>query len=312
MNQTIRKLFSRAAMMLLATILLTMTAQTAWAESVVETVNGVKYIDANGVERTRDGVIVLNGSESTLGENGGTSESPKEVWYICNTNLSYTSTLYSYYYSSVNIILADGVEMKVENSSSGAIYFPGSLGIYGQSTGTTMGKLTAKGSGSSNGIQVNNDVTICSADVTATGNYAIFANGGDLSIIGGKVTANGSSYGIEAYGTNKNITISGSEVTATAPGTSGQAIYASGGVTINDGSIVSFTGSDNGIYANNDVTISDSAFKPTALTRISPSAVLKLRLRAITLSMPAVASPLTMVALSPLQDRIMAFTPIMM
>ena len=263
MNQTIRKLFSRAAMMLLATILLTMTAQTAWAESVVETVNGVKYIDANGVERTRDGVIVLNGSESTLGENGGTSESPKEVWYICNTNLSYTSTLYSYYYSSVNIILADGVEMKVENSSSGAIYFPGSLGIYGQSTGTTMGKLTAKGSGSSNGIQVNNDVTICSADVTATGNYAIFANGGDLSIIGGKVTANGSSYGIAAYGTNKNITFSGSEVTATAPGTSGQAIYASGGVTINDGSIVSFTGSDNGIYANNDVTISDSEVTAT-------------------------------------------------
>ena len=113
--------------MLLATILLTMTAQTAWAESVVETVNGVKYIDANGVERTRDGVIVLTGSETTLGENGGTSESPKEVWYICNTNLSYTSTLYSYYYSSVNIILADGVEMKVENSSSGAIYFPGPL-----------------------------------------------------------------------------------------------------------------------------------------------------------------------------------------
>lgn len=181
MNQTIRNLFSRAVMMLLATILLTMTAQTAWAQL---TMNGVKYIDANGVERTRDGVIVLNGSETTLGENGGTSESPKEVWYICNTNLSYTSTLYSYYYSSVNIILADGVKMKVENSSSEAIHFSGSLGIYGQSTGTNRGALTATG-GSSNGIYANNDVTICSAEVTATGNYAIFANGGDLSIIGG-------------------------------------------------------------------------------------------------------------------------------
>ena len=242
MNQTIRKLFSRAVMMLLVTILLTMTAQTAWAQL---TMNGVKYIDANGVERTRDGVIVLNGSETTLGENGGTSESPKEVWYICNTNLSYSSTLYSYYYSSVNIILADGVEMKVESSSSDAIYFSGSLGIYGQSTGTTMGKFTAKGS--SNGIQVNNDVTICSADVTATGIYAIIANGGDLSIIGGKVTANGSNYGIEAYGSDKNITISGSEVTAEG----NYAIYASGGVTINNRSTVTANGTSTGIYAGN-------------------------------------------------------------
>ena len=395
MNQTIRNLFSRAAMMLLATILLTMTAQTAWAQL---TMNGVKYIDANGVERTRDGVIVLNGSETTLGENGGTSESPKETWYICNTNLSYSSSLNSCSNCNVNIILADGVEMKVENSSSEAIYFSGSLGIYGQSTGTTMGKLTAKGS--SNGIYAKNDVVIISAEVTAEGsygiyttvgsvsitggkvtangsnfgiqaggsnkdvtikdaevkaegNYAIYTPGGGISITGGKVTANGTEYGIEAGGSNKDvtikdaevtaegkyaidtpggvsitggkvtangieygiesnkdvtikdaevtaegnyaiytlvggvsitggkvtangtdygigasgsdkvITISGAEVTATATGTSGQAIYASGCVTINDGSIVSSTGSNYGIYANNDITISDSEVTAT-------------------------------------------------
>ena len=169
MNQTIRNLFSRAVMMLLATILLTMTAQTAWAQS---TMDGVKYIDANGVERTRDGVIVLTGSETTLGENGGTSESPKETWYICNTNLSYSSTLYSCSNCNVNIILADGVEMKVESSSSEAIYFSGSLGIYGQSTGTNRGALTANGT--SYGIEAsgfNKDVTIKDAEVTAEGNY---------------------------------------------------------------------------------------------------------------------------------------------
>jgi len=258
MNQTIRKLFSRAVMMLLATILLTMTAQTAWAQS---TMDGVKYIDANGVERTRDGVIVLTGSETKLGVEG-TENSPTETWYLCNTNLSYTSTLYSYYYSSVNIILADGVEMKVENSSSGAIYFPGSLGIYGQSTGTTMGKLTATG-GSSNGIYAKNDVVISSAEVTAEGSDGIYTTVGSVSITGGKVTANGTDYGIGASGSDKVITISGAEVTATATGTSGQAIYASGCVTINDGSIVSSTGSNYGIYANNDITISDSEVTAT-------------------------------------------------
>ena len=259
MNQTIRNLFSRAAMMLLATILLTMTAQTAWAQL---TMNGVKYIDANGVERTRDGVIVLNGSETTLGENGGTSESPKEVWYICNTNLSYSSTLYSYYYSSVNIILADGVEMKVENSSSGAIYFPGSLGIYGQSTGTTMGKLTATG-GSSNGIYANNDVVISSAEVTAEGSDGIYTTVGSVSITGGKITANGTSKGIGVSGTNKNITINGSEVTATATGTSGQAICASNGSISITGGKITANGTSQGIYAQNDVTISDSEVTTT-------------------------------------------------
>lgn len=91
-------------------------------------------------------------------------------------------------------------------------------------------------------------MTISDSEVTATGNnYAIYANGGDLSIIGGKVTANGSNYGIQAYGTNKNITISGSEVTAEG----NYAIYASGGVTINNRSTVTANGTSTGIYARN-------------------------------------------------------------
>ncbi len=263
MNQTIRNLFSRAAMMLLATILLTMTAQTAWAQL---TMNGVKYIDANGVERTRDGVIILNGSETTLGENGGTSESPKETWYICNTNLSYSSTLYSCSNCSVNIILADGVEMTVENSSSEAIYFSASLGIYGQSTGTTMGKFTAKGS--SNGIYANNDVVISSAEVTATANgsfgYAIYSEDGGVSITGGKVTANGTYCGIHADASGKYITIKDAEVTATADGTSGYAIYSSnGGVSITGGKVTA-NGTSMGISAVNDITISSAKVTATA------------------------------------------------
>ena len=98
--------------------------------------DGVKYIDANGQEQTRDGVIILTGDETTLGE-AGTASSPKEVWYICNKDLSYSSTLTSANYCNVNIILADEVEMSVESSSSHATDFSGSLGIYGQSTGVS-------------------------------------------------------------------------------------------------------------------------------------------------------------------------------
>ena len=238
-NQTIRKLFSRAAMMLLATILLSMTAQPAWAETVV---NGVKYIDANGVEQTRDGVIVLTGSETKLGVEG-TESSPTETWYLCNsTTLNYTSTLSSNIYSNVNIILADGVEMSVEPSSSNAIYIQGSLGIYGQSTGTNRGALTAKGA--SCGIWVigsGNNVTISGAKVTATGDRAIYSSGGGVSITGSKVTATGTERGIFANGDDNgdvNLTIIGSEVTATATGTSGYAIFSScGSISISDAEV---------------------------------------------------------------------------
>ena len=300
----------RVAMTLLATILLSMTAQPAWAE----TVDGVKYIDANGVEQTRDGVIVLTDSEKTLGETGGTESSPTETWYLCDTNRSY-STLSSYNYCNVNIILADGVVMSVENSSSSAIYIRGSLGIYGQSTGTNRGALTAKGT--SSGIYANNDVTICSAkvtangttygiisngydngdvtiigsevtatangtsgnaiftyggnitikegaEVTAEGNLAIYTPGGGISITRGKVTANGIECGIETSGSDKNITIEKAEVTATANGSSGYAIHtAKGRISITGGKVTA-NGTEYGIEASGlskDITIKDAEVK---------------------------------------------------
>ena len=237
-NQTIKTFFSRATLTMLATLLIAMTAQPAWAETVV---NGVKYIDANGVEQTKDGVIVLTGSETKLGVEG-TESSPTETWYLCDTNRSYTSTLSSYNYCNVNIILADGVEMSVESSSSNAFYILGSLGIYGQSTGTNRGALTAKGT--SRGIWVNgsgNNVTISGAKVTATGDRAIYSSGGGVSITGSKVTATGTERGIFANGDDNgdvNLTIIGSEVTATATGTSGYAIFSScGSISISDAEV---------------------------------------------------------------------------
>ena len=284
-NQTIKKSFSRAAMMLLATILFSLTAQPAWAE----TVDGVKYIDANGDEQTRNGVIVLTDSETKLGVEG-TESSPTETWYLCKEDLSYTSTLSSHNYSNVNIILADGVKMSVESSSLSAIYIQGSLGIYGQSTGNNRGALTAEGTtygivatndvtisnskvtatGTSDGIGIhaNNDVTISSSEVTAEGYSAISTPVGGVSIIGGKVTANGTYSGIEARGSDKAIaiTIIGAVVEATATDdTDGNAIKSwDGSISISDGSVVTANGTSRGIQAYNDVTISNAEVTATA------------------------------------------------
>ena len=261
-NQTIKTFFSRETLTMLATFIIAMNAQPAWAETVV---NGVKYIDANGVEQTKDGVIVLTGSETKLGVEG-TENSPTETWYLCNTNLSY-STLSSYNYSNVNIILADGVEMSVESSSSNAIYIQGSLGIYGQSTGTNRGALTATSQGASSCIYAKNDVTICSAEVTATGGDAIRTSNGGVSITGGKVTANGKFYGIHADASGKDITIKDAEVTATANGSSGYAIYSiNGGVSITGGKVTA-EGTTYGINAygsGKDITIKGAEVTATA------------------------------------------------
>lgn len=128
--------FSRVAMTLLVAVLTT----TVWAE----TVNGVKYIDQNGVEQTRDNVIVLEGTEKTLGTEG------QDTWYVVNKDISYTEhvedevldifstlTLQGY----VHIILADDKTMTITSIdevplSMGILILNGDLTIYGQRNGS--------------------------------------------------------------------------------------------------------------------------------------------------------------------------------
>ena len=224
-----------------------------FADKTLETVS---YIDTDGQTKQAE-AYVLDGTEVTLGEIG-TTESYTEFWYVCKTDLSYTSLNFPSS-CNVNIILADGVEMKVENSTATAINCHGSLGLYGQSTGDTKGVLTAISTYTSGyAIHSEHNITISGAEVTATANAkgssgrAISSFYGGVSITGSKVTANGTSFGINA---NKGVTISGSEVTATG----NQAISSvDGGVSITDARTVTANGTSYGISAPNDVTISGS------------------------------------------------------
>ena len=260
------------------------------ATFAAKTMETVSYIDTDGETKQKE-AYVLDGTEVTLGESGGTSNSPKETWYVCKTDLSYTSLNFSSS-CNVNIILADGVEMKVENSTATAINCHGSLGLYGQSTGDTKGALIAKSTytygnaiESEGGITISHcivtaecasygirargfdkDITISDSEVTATGGYAIWSEKGGISITGGKVTAKGASYGIRAMGSSKDVTISEAEVTAKATGTYGEAISTDNGRVSITGGTVTAEGASYGIRArgsDKDVTISKAEVSAT-------------------------------------------------
>jgi len=70
MKKTIKPFSARAAMMLLATLLLTLTAQTAWAETVTLT--------------SETGAVTLNNGDVLAGT-GGAAEGLKE--YVRNYTL---------------------------------------------------------------------------------------------------------------------------------------------------------------------------------------------------------------------------------
>ena len=268
---------------------------TVSATFPAKTKTNVSYIDIDGKSKQAE-AYVLDGTEATLGEPGGSSSSLKETWYVCNTTLSYTTFNYSSN-CNVNIILADNVEMSVINSNGNAINnsygnpsdSQASFGVYGQSKGSGRGALTVKCSsfyaieimggitishckltveGNNYGIVVkNDDVTISGAEVnaTATSGHAILSDGGGVSITGGTITAKGSSYGIRAEGSDKDVTIIDAEVNVTA--TAGHAIYCDGGGVSITGGTVTAVGDSYGIRAEGsgkDVTISGAEVNATA------------------------------------------------
>ena len=265
---------------------------------------GVNYIDIDGQTKQAE-AYVLDGTEEVLGEPGGTSSSPKETWYVCDKNLSYTTFNFSSN-CNVNIILADNVEMSVINSNGDAISNSNysspdsqdSFGVYGQSKGSDRGALTVKctssggnaiditggviishcnltAEGDGFGIRANGsgkDVTIRDAEVTAnagTYGFAIYSSNGGVSITGGTVTAESGSFGIRADGSGKDVTIIGAEVIANATATGGYAIYSDyGGVSITGGTVTA-EGDVFGIRANGsgkDVTITGAEVTANAGT----------------------------------------------
>ena len=188
-RRTSKVFIVRAAITLL---LLLLTSATAWAA------DGVKYIDADGQEKAQDGVIVLSGGGAT--ELGNAND---VFWYVVTgDNIEYTGTLR--FRGETHIILADGANISIKGSDGIVAY--DNLTIYGQSKGT--GSLSTKATGSyGDGIYAEKSINIIGGIITTTSDshYGITNDNGDITITGGKVTANGSSNGI--YASNGNITL---------------------------------------------------------------------------------------------------------
>lgn len=168
----------RAAITLL---LLLLTSTTAWAESV-------KYIDADGQEKTQDGVKVLStGDASTL----------ISGWYVIDEDIDGPLT----FTGNVNLIILDNKNVTI-TGADGIKITNGNLTIYGQSKGTGSLKITANGKDSSSG-------------------FGVYAEKGEISINGGILTISATNYGISTYkGENSSsicdITITGGRITVTA------------------------------------------------------------------------------------------------
>ena len=195
-----------ATRMLLATLLLTMTAQTAWAYNVT-------YIDENGNEKTESAIVLNGGGATTL--NAGL--------YVVTQDITYTGTVTLAH--DVKIILMDGCTMNIGTSESrlsgkGFNYNSNeSLTIYGQTNGT--GTLSVYTSGE--------------------WNFGIYA--GAITINGGHVTADTDGNSANAIYA-ETVTINGGNVTAHTAGSYASAIYSSIAAFTYNGGIVSATTED--------------------------------------------------------------------
>jgi len=227
---------------------------------------GVPYLDETGTPKVATSVTTLTGGGATTLNSG---------WYVCPAN---TTVTYSPYYArikvngNVHLILADNCNLK----AGGGIDVSGanSITIYAQSTGNSMGSLTAEGiggytindpqiAGIGGNMDVNNGIiSIHGGAITVTGyghcagiggcNSSI--DGGKITITGGIIKATGGYYdwfanyqtgpGIGNF--NGDITISGGEVTATgAYRNAGIGVGTATKITISGGHITS-TGSAGG------------------------------------------------------------------
>ena len=169
-KRTSKAFIVRAAMTLL---LLLLTSAIALAA------DGVKYIDADGQEKTQDGVTIINNNTSTT---FGTTNAT--TWYVMTGEINFTSTVSLI--GDVRIILADGAQIEInayngvssEDTYNG-IYATGNLTIYGQKAGS--GSLT-----------INSD------KITKPGN-GIYAKKGGITINGGTLNISANQYGICTY-----------------------------------------------------------------------------------------------------------------
>ena len=170
---------------------------------------GIPYLDENGDRQFCMDFIVLDGTETTLGNEN------EENWYVVNSDVSYTDL---WIYGDIHLILVDDKMMTLYHESGvGALLGPtADLTIYGQTQGT--GTLVSPGMIGANNITINGG----KVDVDNNDNLPAIWSNGDMVINNGIVYAIGEGGGIFATSmgaksddmTTHNITINGGQVSA--------------------------------------------------------------------------------------------------
>ncbi|GHV47228.1 hypothetical protein FACS1894181_00250 [Bacteroidia bacterium] len=204
----------------------------------------IKYIDADGIEKTATATAITNGSEL------------KDGWYYVSGKVEVTGRItVNATGDGANIILEDDCDFTVTDGIQ--VGGTNKLTIYGQSTGTNTGKLTANNTSNDAGIGGNDygdgdggTITINGGTVTATSingagiGGGFNGDGGTIAINGGTVTAKSSSgagIGGGDGGSGGTITINGGTVEATGKEGGagiGSGTYGSGGdITISGGTV---------------------------------------------------------------------------
>jgi hypothetical protein len=207
MKKIITSFSPRAAMMLLTTLLLTMTAQTAWADNV-------NYLDDSGSTQTAVNPTAVTNGMQELGSNGETT------WYVVNSNVTISRQLSIS--GTVHLILADSKELTVNNSNASgsngyfSIYMVdggSSLTVYSQSIGNDMGKLMAS---TTDGSFLVTSLTINGGQISVTGttNGVYINDGGSMVVNNGHVTINSTEYNSHAINNTGLLHIYGGTVIA--------------------------------------------------------------------------------------------------
>ena len=160
---------------------------------------GIPYIDADGNTQVCANFTVLT-NETDVSDLGG-------GWYVVMEDVSYSSR-FNCVEGDIHLILCDGAKMTVKNTTDDAIVCiekRGSLTIYAQSTGSSMGQLETSC------ISItHDDFTICGGQVYCNELYA-FDN---FIIYDGRITVRNDKEdrnGIRSH----NVTIHGGQVSAT-------------------------------------------------------------------------------------------------
>ena len=209
------------------------------------------YLDKDGNQQTTYATF-LTSATKTLGK------ADAESWYVVQGKVDYGDNTRITVIGNVHLILADGCGLIAWDGGID-VSLGNSLTIYAQSTGGSMGTLYSTGKrngagiGSGTGVACGN-ITINGGKITANGGYyaagigdsagiqasesSITINGGDITAIGGH---RGAGIGSGFRRPSGNITINGGTVNATggqsSAGIGGGAAAAGGTITINGGRV---------------------------------------------------------------------------